>query len=415
MNPPSPVVPLQKHVLLGRQPIFDRNQRVVAFELLQRVAEGERWESDDSVLTRQVMRKAIFDFGLDQLVKGRDLFLNVGAATLTERDYLLFPAERTVLEILERVTVSDQLLADVATARGEGYRVALDDYVGDPAFDPLLPFVDFVKLDVMNRSIAQLRATIDHAQALAPRATLLAEKVETAEELQFLLTTPISLFQGYFFRKPALLQTAAVQGDHEGLLFNIAGALSDPDIGLDELGGMISAVPHLTMQVLRLANSASVGVNRRLSGVTDAIITIGLTNLRRLLYILLATTCNKGHPELVIAGLTRARTCELLAEGDQTTASQAFIVGLFSLMEAAMGKPLADLIDDLHFAPPIEEALLGDDGPLWPYLRCALALEGGGGLPLAPEQLSRPIETVHLEAIVWAEQIRDLLSRNADS
>ncbi|MEZ5261245.1 MAG: EAL domain-containing protein [Acidimicrobiales bacterium] len=247
-----------RKVLLARQPIFDTSRRVVAYELLQRVDEGEQWHPDDDVVTLQVIRKAVMDFGLDQLLGGSDLFLNVGAGCFAEQHYAVFPPERTVLEVLERVTVDDVLIGHVEAARAAGYRIALDDYIGDPAFDPLLALADIIKMDVQAVSPEEFDRIVRLLGERAPRALLLAEKVESEQQLLAMAHAPISLFQGYF-KKPVVLERPAAISNNQAVLLQLAASLHADDVAFDRLTVLISGVADLAFQVLRLANSAALG------------------------------------------------------------------------------------------------------------------------------------------------------------
>lgn len=388
-------------VYLARQPIFDRSQHVFGYELLHRVGDGEAWDPDDDVVTLQVIRKAVLEFGLNALAGRHRLFLNVGPTTLSQQEYRVFPAERTVLEVLERVEVNDALLADVATARTAGYQIALDDYVGDRRFDALLPLVDIVKLDVLDRSEDEVRHTVEHLRGVAPTAQLLAEKVESEAVFRALLGQPIGLFQGYFFKKPITFETTCTVPGHQAALLRVAAALQASDVRFDHLATLISAVPALTFQLLRLANSASLGVARQLATLHEAMVTLGLGQLRKIVHILLATSGTSGPQVIGTTGLIRARICARLAARDGADEDAAFTVGLFSLMDVALRRPLVDILAEVKLRSDVEEALLDGAGVLSHYLRVAQAAEDVGATDLCQTDSA----ALFLEAVAWAENL----------
>jgi EAL and modified HD-GYP domain-containing signal transduction protein len=393
-----------KPVCLARQPIFDRSRQVIGYELLQRVAAGETWHPDDSVVTRQVIRKAILDFGLDHLIGTKDVYLNVPAECLALGEYEAFPADRTVLEVLERVQVTDQLVADVGRARSLGYRIALDDYAGDRRFDPLLPLADVVKIDVEQCDAAAVSRVLDHLAQLAPKATILAEKVETEAVLVELLARPVSLFQGYYFRRPILMETQPTPSADQVTLLKISAALQEPDIGLGQLAGIVSSDPRLAYQLIKVVNSAAFSMPRSIQSIHEAAVILGIDQIRRIVYLLTLAAHNRGPDELIALALIRARMCENLARLQQGNGTAAFTVGLFSLLDVALGQPVEAVVTQLSLASDVCDALVSRRGPLFDHLQTAISFEDDHTLddrPPTPEAAD-----LYLESIAWAEKLR---------
>jgi EAL and modified HD-GYP domain-containing signal transduction protein len=394
-------------VLLARQPIYSRDNTLFGYELLQRTVAGEAWDADDDVVTMKVIRKAVFDFGFNALAgKGR-VFLNVGPRGLIEEHYLPFPAERTVLEVLERVEPDDEILEAVQRARAAGYSMALDDYTGDARFDALLPYVDIVKLDLMAMERDTYREVFAHLTRVAPRARVLAEKVETEQDLVDLRSFPVALFQGYYFKKPTVLE-AQTSNPNQTALLRLASTLSSDDVDFDRLAALTSTVPKLAFDLLRITNSAATSLNRTVTSLHEAIIALGIKQLRRLVHILLATSNPDAPAELGTLGLVRARLCANLAARDRHDTEAAFTVGLFSIMDLVLRRPLADILADIDLHEDITAALLHHRGVLATYLDAAIAAEGksapAGSTAVAPSDIT-------LEAIAWAERLTSDLGR----
>jgi EAL and modified HD-GYP domain-containing signal transduction protein len=393
-----------KPVCLARQPIFDRSRQVIGYELLQRVAAGETWHPDDSVVTRQVIRKAILDFGLDQLVGSKDVYLNVPAECLALGEYEAFPADRTVLEVLERVVVTDQLITDVRRAKDLGYRIALDDYAGDRRFDPLLPMADVVKIDLEQCDTGAVEQVLCHLAKLAPKARILAEKVETESVLVELLAQPVSLFQGYYFRRPILMETQPTPSADQVTLLKISAALQEPDIGLGQLAGIVSSDPRLAFQLIKVVNSAAFSMPRSIQSIHEAAVILGMDQIRRIVYLLTLAAHNRGPDELIALALIRARMCENLARLKQGNGTAAFTVGLFSLLDVALGQPVESVVTQLSLASDVCDALVSRTGPLFDHLQTAISFEDDCALderPPTPEAAD-----LYLESIAWAEKLR---------
>jgi EAL and modified HD-GYP domain-containing signal transduction protein len=192
-------------VFIGRQPVFDRRNHVVAYELLFRSGQDrEAHIIDDSLATSQVIHRAFRDLGLRTVVGARRAFINVDAPTLMRRDIELLPADRVVIELLETIEVDKAMVKRCRELKAKGYRLALDDFVRyGTEYEPLLEIVDIVKIDVPALSRSSLANLVDLLHDWRPK--LLAEKVETSECARDCLALGFNLFQGFFFARPVIL------------------------------------------------------------------------------------------------------------------------------------------------------------------------------------------------------------------
>ena len=247
---------------LARQPIFDRDQQVYAYELLFRDsrANANSFALGDDASTAQVIANAA-EFGLDRLTRGHPAFINVPQRFLEEPDLVPLDPAHTVLEILETVVVNERCSAGVDALRARGFRLALDDFTDSDAFDAVLPRVQIVKLDVLALPRARWAAQIERLRTGGCR--LLAEKVETQADYDTLRALGVDYFQGFFFARPRLLRGRRLPPARVNLLQTLAG-LSNPDSDLDEIHGLISRDVALSIKALNYVNSAASALNRRI-------------------------------------------------------------------------------------------------------------------------------------------------------
>lgn len=392
---------------LARQPIFDRRGSVVAYELLQRTAPGETMSDDDEQLTLGMTAKALLEFGLDRLVGASLAYVNTPAGFLRSDVYRLFPAERTVLEVLERVEVNGSLLAGMRKARQEGYQLALDDYQGSPVFDPLLDKVDVVKVDIMGLPKARLRAVFKHLHEVAPKAVLLAEKVETADELALVRSLGASLFQGFYFAKPVTLTARKAPG-HAPVLLQLAGALDGADLDLQKVARLVAHEPRIAYRLLRLVNSASVGLAREIDSVERATAMLGADQIRRLVLLLMVAGDNAGPDEIVNMAVVRAKMGELLAQSYGVEPAAAFTTGMLSMVDIAFQTPMEQLLAELPIADAIRDALVDRTGNLGRLLSDVIAYERGE--PVERAHLARQFVVAYAEATATANELRRTLT-----
>lgn len=193
-------------MFLARQPIVDRQRRLVAYELLFRNgSDGNRARVDDDALaTAGVVQRAFGDLGIRTVVGGARAFVNLDSEWLLGSAVQRLPGPQVVLEILETVCIDAQLVERCRVLKALGYLLALDDFFHyNEAYEPLLAVVDIVKIDVLQLDSAALGALVRRLQLWPTR--LLAEKVDTAERAAQCMALGFDLFQGFFFGRPAIL------------------------------------------------------------------------------------------------------------------------------------------------------------------------------------------------------------------
>jgi len=382
---------------VARQPIFDRDECVHAYELLFRGPRGAGEEElDDDVATSTTIVDTFMEIGLDAIVGRRPAWVNVG------RDFLLrdlaraLPAGRVALEVLEDVLVDAALLATIDGLARDGYRIVLDDFVFRPELTPLVERADAVKLDVLALGEDGLRA---HVGALRPFGVeLVAEKVETREQLALCRELGFDYFQGYAFCRPEIVPHRRLDANRAGKL-QLAGRVQDPAVEFDELETIITRDVSLSYRLLRYVNSAYFGLTREVQSVRDALVRLGLAKIRAWSTVLVLADLADGRSELVTIALVRARMCELIAKRDGLRSPDAyFTAGLLSVLDVLVGLPMEETLTELPLSPELAAALLHSDGPYAGPLTRVLAYErGSDGLAGdAPE---------YLDALRWAEEL----------
>ena len=396
-----------RETYLGRQPIFDRANRVVGFELLQRLAPGEFGEIDDDLITMSVAAKALSDFGLVLVAGGHDVFVNASNGFFASRCWQMFPPARTVLEVLERVDVTPELVTDVLTARDHGYRIALDDYVGDPAFDELLPHVDIVKVDVELLDTDQLAAVVARLERTAPGVKLLGEKVEERQKFDELSAMGFQRFQGFYFARPAVLRSRPPVADSLSLL-QLAVELAEPELDFDRVVELISCEPRLTFRLLRLINSGATMLVHRVESVRAAATMLGTDHIRQLV-LLLSLSFRGCSNELAMLSLIRGRMCaELAADGPSSIA--AYTVGLLSLLDVALDLDMDAVASQLPLTDEVAGALTTRSGPLGALLERVIRYERGE-IADGSDGLQELVDA-YRRAVISAESLRaELQSR----
>jgi c-di-GMP-related signal transduction protein len=364
--------------LVARQPIVDAQRQLAGFELLFRDSTENRTPAcDPTVATRKTLDAAVL-LGLDILSAGHQLFLNCGEKFLLDGFPTLFPAELTVIEVLETVRPLAEIVETCGELKRLGYRIALDDFVPQPSYDALVYLADLIKVDVQATSRDACAALAK--RYLARNLQLLAEKVETEEQFQTAVNLGFTLFQGHWFSKPAVLSTASL-GELEVNRKRVCDLLSEPHLDLVEAENVIKSDPALFYRLLKYLASPAFYLQSEIRSVLQALMLLGPEQVRKWLVLVssAAGEATSAQKATLNAALVRAKFVELIATEAQLRSPEPFLLGLLSSFDSILGLPVNVIADDLAVSEDVRAALVGTMNPLRGCLEMALASKRQNG------------------------------------
>ncbi len=383
-------------LFIGRQPIYDRTLEVYAYELLFRAGDAANAVfTDGDLATSQVLIGTVMDIGLENIVGDRRAFINLSEGFLTGRFPLPLSPRQVVLEILETIAPEPEVLATLADFRRRGYTIALDDFVLRPEREALVSMASIVKLDVLALSPAELEEQVARLRPSGVR--LLAEKVETHEQFAICQALGFDYFQGYFLCRPNVVRGRGMSTNRPVLL-KLLAELQDPEVDPRDLERTIALDVNLAYRLLRLINSAAFGLRREVTSLRQALLLLGTHAVRNWASLLLLARIDDKPRELMTIAQVRAHMCEQLSTPAQELRGQGFMLGLFSVLDALMDRPLSELLDALPLPASVAEALTGRGGPLAPVLAAVLDYERGNWSQLASHEPER-LRAAYLNAL----------------
>ncbi len=366
----------EKKPLLARQPIFDSSLAVAAYELLFRNSEmnaSNVLEDDDSA-TSQVLLSAYSENDISQLTGVVPGFVNFTKNLLLSD--VPFDKNLLVIEVLEDITDSKDVIDSLTELKNQGYTIALDDFVFTSDKAELIKLCDIIKVDLMAYPNQQAFLT-DVKKIKRTKKRLLAEKIETHEEFELCKSLGFELFQGYFFAKPQLIKGKQLSYNRQVVLTLIA-QLQKPDVQWKDLEGAFIKDPELTFKLLKLVNSAAYSKGRKVTSVKQALTWLGLKKIKSWVILLSLSNLDDKPKELTAVALVRAKTCELLSQQFNTEDSDLyFTIGMLSCLPAFMDLPMRKLLEKLPLSDEVINALLYYKGHLGVVLAAVLAHENG--------------------------------------
>jgi len=364
-------------IFIARQPIYNRDLGVYAYELLFRSAEANHANVvDGDQATSDVLLNTMIDIGLDNIVGRRPAFVNMTRGFLTGALPLPLMKDRVVLEVLEDLTPDDELITGLKALAAAGYLIALDDFEYRPEFKPLLEIAHIVKLDILALGPEALSAHVKLLRAYPLK--LLAEKVETQDELAHCQALGFDYFQGYFFCQPEIV-TGRRPNSNQLVVMELLAKLQDRSVEVDELERLIAQDASLAYRLLRYINSAYFELHAEVASIKHALTLLGAAAIRQWAsLILMARLANEKPAELLVTGMVRARMCQLLGNTDPEIGDdQYFTVGLISILDALIDMPLSEVLAALPLAAESKLALSNHSGLLGETLRNVLDYEQG--------------------------------------
>jgi EAL and modified HD-GYP domain-containing signal transduction protein len=359
---------------IARQPILDTGLQVFAYELLFRGGPQNSFQPFANAAS-SVIADSITLFDLDMLTGQARAFVNVDEMALRLGAPRLLPADRIVVEILETVRPTEEMLGACRELRSAGYQLALDDFVDSPGIAPLVEFASFLKIDFQ---MFDARARSALARKYADNhIRLLAEKVETESEFREARDLGFSYFQGYFFCKPSMVETREIPGN-KAIQLQLLTAVAAPELRFDFIENLLKQEPSLLYRLLRYLNSPILGLRSEVRSVRHAIALLGENEFRRWASIFAIISMSTGKsPELIRTALTRAFFCEEFsaAAGLREKGPNLFLMGLLSVTDALLDKPMREALKALPVTQEVKIALCGGTNHFRDVLELVLALE----------------------------------------
>ncbi|WP_415891099.1 EAL and HDOD domain-containing protein [Neptuniibacter sp. SY11_33] len=363
-------------VLMARQPIFDRNQKVVAYELLYRTedAQGHALFAN-SEATSEVLLNAYTSISDSGELKRVPAFINLTRDILVEQKLPEVSKKHIVLEILEDIEPDEEVVEAVRQLHSEGYRIAMDDFVYDPKFDALLELSQIVKVDVYELNDEQIKEQVK--QLRRHKVTLLAEKIETHEQLETCVELGFKLFQGHFLSKPKVIKGKKIQGSQVALM-QLIQELQSPKATPEKLEELIIRDPALTYKLLRIVNSAGYSLVRQVESIAEAIVLLGLEQVKKWA-TLIAMSSNQDKPEeLSRSLLVRGRMCEEIAQAQKkSNYGSYFMAGMMSGLHALLDIERDTMLEQVPLGDDIKNAVSLGQGEIGQVLRNVVNYENG--------------------------------------
>jgi EAL and modified HD-GYP domain-containing signal transduction protein len=357
---------------VASQPIFNIKKEIFGYELLYRAGkDSEMYDGvDGSVATKDVLVTAFSDIGIEEITGGKKAFVNFTSDLILDEVPHMLSNDILIVELLEDVRPTEEILAACKKLKRRGYLIALDDFIYSDEVEPLLGLADIVKIDFMRYDLEDIKKSVYKVQNNR-RKILLAEKIETYEDLEVARSLGFNLFQGFFFCKPIIANAKCTEVLQISKL-QLIKYVADPEVSFFDLANVIKRDLVLSYRLLKIVNSAYYGLKYTVTGILHALLILGLNEIKKWISLIVLNQIKTTKPtELIRAALVRGIFMEKLAISQKKRKSrdEYFLVGLFSLAEAIMDTPIEAILKETHLSEEIIKPLITGEGEKADLLR----------------------------------------------
>lgn len=348
--------------LMGRQPILDTKHQTIGYELLFRSFESDAIANfdDGNFATTQVIKNWLINFDIERLTGGKKVFINFTKDLILERMPLLLRKSSVVIEILEDIYDSEDVIEAIIELKNEGYLFAIDDFSYIEGKKRLFELSDIIKVDFLSYSTEEILKTAEMCKKFDK--TLLAEKVEDQKTYEFAKEHGFTMFQGYYFLKPEVLETNTITTVPSSYI-RLIEELNAEIVDYERLANIAKADTALTYSILKIVNSVAYYSRSRIKSLKDAFTRLGLREGRKIIYFnFLKSMSPMGTPgELIKKSLVRGKQAELLAKHFNLAdnSEELFLLGMFSLINIILKNDMKTIVNKLPLDKKIIDALLG--------------------------------------------------------
>ncbi len=365
-------------IYVARQPIFDRRQKVYAYELLYRSGmDNYNPENNGNLATTEVIAHSFLALGLDKLTRRKRAFINFTRQLLLNETPFLLPRDYVAVEITGDMDTDEDTIEACKKLNKKGYMLVLDDYDHNTRYTDLLDYVNYIKVDYQETKPEEREKIISYFQG--SKKKMIAERVETVQEYGDAMRNGYDFFQGFFFCEPTVVVGKEIPGtklQHLRLLQEIY----KPEMDFDQVENLIKQDPALSYKLLRFINSIAFPVRFPIHSIRQAMALLGQKEIIKWASLVALRNVGYDKPdELIITAVSRGKFCELMAgvTGLEKRSADLFLTGLFSLLDTFLDQPMESILQELPLAEEIKSALSGETNSFSEILELVLLYEQG--------------------------------------
>lgn len=400
-------------VYTARQAIYNRKQNVVAYELLFRDGPENFFpQVEDNSATSKLLLDSHFNQGFDKITSGKPALINYPEKALLEQLPAMVPPNKAMVEILESVSPSNEVYQACRQLVHKGYKLVLDDFKYNPQWEPFLKLIKLIKFDLQDTSFEEIELLLPKLRQYK-HLKLLAEKVETQAQFEQAKALGIDFFQGYYFSTPHVVQQNDVDSN-KSVIYAMYQETLKANVNYTKLSEFFERDTSLSYKLLKFINSGLFPVRDPISSIKQALVYLGNNQVKNFVTLVITAHIAEHKPEeLTQMSIIRAKFCEQIATKVlPSRTEEAFMLGLFSLLDAILDIAMTDLVVQLPLSEDLAAALIGHENPLGNILGVVKSYEAASWSQMrracARFRMDQDdLPELYENAIVWADKYKN--------
>jgi c-di-GMP-related signal transduction protein len=347
-------------VFLARQPILDRFNKLFAYELLFRDSEKNTYQGEDGdKATIDVIKNTFTNIGIEKVTGNKKAFINFTENILKSDIFSVLPPKSVIIEILEDIEPTKEIVELCSKLKKQGYVIALDDFVYSDKYRELIKLADIIKIDFKITKGYERREVIN--QVNSPSIKFLAEKVETIEDFNEAMAYGYEYFQGYYLSKPLMISGKKIE-ENKAIYIQILKEINNENFSIESMENLIKRDVSLSFKLLKLINSSYYSFTSEIKSLKQALALLGEKEIKKWLYLIVFQTIGENKPEIIILdSLTRARFAEIIAKKNKMDVNpfNAYLTGILSMIDLILDTPLDQVLEEILIPPEVKDGLNG--------------------------------------------------------
>lgn len=347
-------------VFLARQPILDRFNKLYAYELLFRNSEKNIYQAEDGdKATIELIKNTFISIGIEKVTGNKKAFINFTENILKSDIFEVLPSKSVIIEILEDIEPTQEIVELCRKLKKQGYVIALDDFIFSEKYRELLEIVDIIKVDFKITIGDERRTVIERINN--PRIKFLAEKVETMEEFNEAISYGYEYFQGYYLSKPTMISGKKI-AENKAIYIKILQEINSKHFTIESMESLVKKDVSLSFKLLKLLNSSYYNFVSEIKSIKQAMALLGEKEIKKWLYLIVFKTIGEDKPEiLIINSLTRAKFAEIISKKIKVGIDpfNAYLTGILSMIDLLLNRPIDQILEEISIPKKVEDGLNG--------------------------------------------------------
>lgn len=352
-----------------RQPIKEmKTEKVVGYELLFQGGSDSFYDETETSVADTISGFLLNNSS--KITSDKPVFITFTPSLLFRNTPKMFEKDKVIIQIEDNLIIHPLSMPIIKRYCNEGYALAINDFQFSPKYFSILEYASYIRISVSGKSeqtSSKERNSLDNIVKMAQGfgKKCIATGVDSPEEHEFAVKLGVDFLEGNYVARSLVSKVEKVQY-MQGNFFQLVVAVSKDEPDMAEIEDIVSRDAGLTFALLKLVNSAFFALRRRTASIRQALVTLGIGQLRQWVYMLsFNQEGDESSEEILKLSFLRAKFASDLSEKVRNcslTKNDAYMMGMFSTLEYMVNASPEEILSEIPVNQEIKDALLKKEG-----------------------------------------------------